>query len=414
MKFHVKNFGCSANLAEGEIIRGLLNQNNILTNEKEAQYIIINVCTVKGETSATREIKKTLELNPNAKLIITGCITKKVQLDFPNALFVSTHNIDKIELAIKNNENLTQHKELTKLNFPRIKEKELVGIIPICSGCLDKCSYCSTKLIKGHLKSFSEQDILKQAKTFLNQGCKELWITAQDTTCYGFDINSNLAVLLKKLTDLEGEFCIRVGMGHPRYLKNFLNEFIQILKHPKIFKFLHLPIQSGNNQILEAMKRQDTIEQFKEIVSKIKEEIPNFTLATDIIAGFPGETEIQFNDSINLIKELKPDVLYISRYMKRESTPAFFLKNQVDEKIKKQRTKTLSELHQTIALENKQEFLNKEFEIILDEKGKNNTTFGRTIDYKPVTLLGNHNLGQKIRVKITDVKPHFLIAEIIK
>ena len=410
MKFCVKSFGCSANIAEGEIIKGLLKQKNQVSEEDKAEVIVLNVCTVKGENSAVKQIKKAMNANPAAKIVITGCITKKLQEQFSDALFISTHNIDKVQEAIKTNQNFIKFKTLVKLGFPRVRENEVIGIIPISSGCPDACTYCSTKLIKGNLHSFPVKKILEEAEKFIKQGCRELWITAQDTTCYGQDLNTNLAKLLKKIIGIRGDFFIRIGMGHPRHLRNFWDEFVQVFRHPKVFKFLHLPIQSGNNMVLGAMKRNDSVENFTKLVSDFRKEFPDATISTDIIVGFPGETEEQFNDSLNLIKKIKPDVLNISRFMKRPGTPASFFEGQIDEKIKKDRSRTLTELHKNIALENNKKWIGWQGEILLDEFGKNDSTIGRNFAYKPVIIQGRHELGKKVRVKITEAKPHFLVG----
>ena len=216
--------------------------------------------------------------------------------------------------------------------------KSTIEIVPISQGCLSYCSFCKTKHARGNLFSYSEKDIVRHISNAVKNGAKEIWLTSQDSSAYGLDISTNLARLLKRIVSIPRDFKLRVGMANPDYFKLFLDDFIEVLKNEKIFKFVHIPVQSGNNQVLKDMKRNYTVEDYKQIIDKIKKEIPSVTISTDIICGFPTETKEQFNDTLNLVKEIKPDIINIPRFWPRPGTVAARLK-QIDGGEIKRRTR---------------------------------------------------------------------------
>ena len=194
-------------------------------------------------------------------------------------------------------------------------------------------------------------------------------------------------------------------MLNPNHVIEFLDELIEIYKSDKIFKFLHIPVQSGNNEILKAMKRKYTVEQFKEIIDKFKKEIPEITIATDIICGFPGETEEQFYDSLELIKQIKPSVLNISRFWPRPKTKAAEMENQIHSKETKKRSTLMTDIFHNIARMQNERWLGWQGDVLIDEKGKDETWIGRNFAYKPVIVEGNYKLGDIVNVKIKKVTP---------
>lgn len=414
-KIYIQTHGCSTNFSESEIMNGLLAKAGfeIIDNKEDANIIIINVCTVKGESTALREIKKTKEEFPEKKLIIAGCITRAIiknsrKLD-ENVSFISTHNIKNIceivEEVLQGNsvELLTKEKEI-KLNLPKIRKNPVIGIIPILNSCMGNCTYCSVKAIKGKLFSYPIENIIKEINTCLNEGCKEIWITSQDNASYMLEKNkiSKLHELLKKIIEINREFIARIGMMNPNNALPILNDLIEIYKNKKIFKFLHIPVQSGNNEILKLMNRDYTINDFKRIIEKFRKEIPNITISTDIICGFPTESEEQFNDSLNLIKEIKPDILNISRFQPRPNTKAAKMK-QIHGNITKNRSRLLTDIFANISRMNNEKWIDWQGTILIDEKGKNNSWIGRNYAYKPVIVKGDFKLGQEIKVKIENI-----------
>lgn len=411
-KVHVKSFGCSANIAEGEIIKGKFSGESALTeNEKEADTIVLNICTVKGDKGALDEVKRAHKENPGKKIVIAGCITPSIVSPLKaideNIQLVNTHHIN--EIAELKTDALAHAKPI-KLMQPRVRTNPAVGIVPISSGCLDACAFCSTRLVKGALFSFPPDVVVDEVAKCAADGCKEIWITGQDTCCYGFDRKTNLARLLARLVEIPGDFKIRVGMGNPRHLPKFLEEMVEIMKHPKIFKFLHIPMQSGNDEVLKAMRRGHNVEQFKTIVNAFRNAIPDITISTDIIVGYPGETDPQFNDTVNLVKELQIDNINISRFAPRPGTPAATMKNQVHGNISKERSTILAREYKKQSLAKHQKWLGWEGDIIIDEKAKEGMS-GRNYAYKTVILRENLPLGSVVRIKIVEAQAWCLIGE---
>lgn len=416
----VKSFGCSANIGDGEIMKGLLKESDFELKEEKPDVIIVNICTVKGDTHALREIRLAKDKNPGRKIIVAGCITRSlavhIEKEFPEASLISTHNIQNIahtvNKAISGEKiGLTNISNEIKAGLPKARKNPVIGIIQISNGCDSSCTFCSVKLVKGKLFSYPIESILNDIKKCIKEGCKEIWLTSQDNGCYGLDIGANLVELLKSAVEIEGDFTVRVGMANPKHVVKFYKELIEIYRHPKILKFLHIPVQNGSNEILSLMKREHTVEDYKSIVQRFREEIPEITISTDIICGFPGETKELFEDTLRLLKETKPDVCNISRFSPRYGTPASIMKNQVSSNEKKERSKLLTDVCREIALEQNKKWIGWRGIVLIDEAGKNNTWIGRNYSYKPIIVKGECKLGDYVHVRISDAAYYDLRAE---
>lgn len=413
MKVHVKSFGCSANHAEAEIIKG--QYKDTLSEENDADMIVLNICTVKGDKNALDEIKKVKEQYPNKKITVTGCITptlvepiKKID---PDVRLVNTHNILSLPILVKKKEDAMNRATPIKLLQPRVRMNSVVGIIPISSGCLDACAFCSTRLVKGALVSYPESVVVDEVKRCVAEGCKELWITGQDTCCYGFDKGTNLARLLKKIVDVPGDFMVRVGMGNPRHVPKYQEEFIEIMKHPKIFKFVHLPVQAGSNNTLKHMRRGHTVETFVDIVKKLRAVIPEITISTDIIVGHPGETDDDFEQTVRLVEELQIDNVNLARFQARPGTEAFKMP-QVHGNISKERSGQLNDVYMDVTKKQNKKWIGWTGEVIVDEKIKDGMG-ARNYAYKQIVIRKNVPLGSKVKVKITEADTYFLVGELL-
>ena len=419
-KVYVQTHGCSANLVESEAMMGLLTEAGMhIVDEMEYSDInIINICTVKGPSVPLREIMKFTEQFPDKKLIVAGCITPdiipQIRKINQNAGLINTHNVHRIVEAVEESlqgnilEALTQERPL-KVNLPKIRTNKVIGIVPIASGCDDFCTYCSVKLIKGNIFTYPEAYVVNEVKKNIEQGCKEIWLTSQDNGAYGLDTGERkLAVLLNEILDnVEGDYKIRLGMINPRHVMSMIDDLIKIYQDDRMFKFLHIPIESGNNEILGKMKRKYSVHDFKEMVDTFRRYVKNITIASDMIVGFPTETELQFQDSLNLIQEVKPDILNIARFSARPNTVAAKMK-QLPGSIKEERSGALTELFTTLALKQNKKWIGWQGKITIDEVGKNNTWIGRNFAYKPVIVKGNFNLGDEVGVNIKDATAYDL------
>jgi len=423
---YMQTHGCSANLVESESMMGLLTKSGFkIVDEMEYSDVnILNICTVKGTIVPLKEIRKFTEQFPEKKLIVTGCITKdiipQIRSINQNASLINTHNIHRIVEAVEESlqgnvlEALTQER-INKAELPKIRTNKIIGIIPIASGCDDFCSYCSVKLIKGNIFTYPESYIVNEIKNNIEQGCKEIWLTSQDNGAYGLDKGKRrLPNLLNEiLKNVEGDYKIRLGMINPRHVMSMIDELIKIYQDDRMFKFLHIPIEAGNNEILGKMKRKYNIHEFKEMVDKFRRYVKDITIATDMIVGFPTETELQFQDSLHLIQDVKPDIVNIARFSARPNTAASRMK-QLPGNIKKERSRAITELFISLALKQNKKWIGWQGKIVISEIGKNKTWVGRNFAYRPVIVKGNFNLGDEINVKIKDVTAYDLRATTIK
>lgn len=233
------------------------------------------------------------------------------------------------------------------LSLPKVRRNPLIEIIAINTGCLNQCTYCKTKHARGELGSYQPEDIVERAKQAFEEGVCELWLTSEDTGAYGRDIGSNLPELLWRLIDVIPEGCMmRVGMTNPPYILEHLDEMAKILNHPKVYRFLHIPVQSGSDQVLADMKREYTCAEFEHTVNFLSERVLGLTIATDIICGFPTETEADFEQTMALCQKYKFPSLFINQFFSRPGTPAARMPKVPTQEVKI-RTKRLSEFFQS-------------------------------------------------------------------
>jgi MiaB-like tRNA modifying enzyme len=334
----------------------------------------------------------------------------------PKASLLGPDSVQKVVDVVKaaiNGEKIVCLDEIKKpkLCIPRVRKNSVIHITPVASGCLSNCSYCCVKFARGRLFSYPPELIVEEIKQALKEGCKEIWITSQDNGCYGLDTNTNLPELLKQITKINGRFFIRVGMMSPTFVKNFTKELVEAYKSEKIFKFLHLPVEAGSDRVLKLMKRGYRTKDFLNIVKEFRKEFPLLTLATDIIVGFPGEKTKDFEMTVKLIKEVKPDVVNISKFGVRPGTEAEKMR-QLPYKVVKKRSAKLTQIVKKLQLKQNKKWLDWKGNILVDEIGKKGTFIGRNFAYKPVVIHSSQNLlGKFVKVRITDVKATYLIGK---
>jgi MiaB/RimO family radical SAM methylthiotransferase len=313
---------------------------------------------------------------------------------------------------------------LDKVNIPRVRLNSAVSIVEIASGCMSKCTFCQTKIAKGWLRSYRIGDIVRQIKSDIKSGCKEVWLSSTDNGCYGRDIDTNLVELLKACCSIEGSFKIRVGMMNPMYLPAILDRMVSLFgENDKLFKFLHIPVQSGSDRVLKKMKRGHTSKTFMDAVKAFRGKIPEMTISTDIIVGCPSETEDDFKETVDSVERSQPDIVNISRYAARPGTEAYRWKGvRVNSQVSKERSECLHALTRRIAKKRNSIWQHWQGEIVIDEIGK--VRQGRNYAYKPVVISSTTTtttaandrqilLGDKMCVKIYDFSNFSLKAKII-
>ena len=416
MKVYLEVYGCTANKGDASLMLGLLKKHSHETvkNMEDADVLLILTCTVISTTeqrmlSRLRVFKKT-----GKKVIVAGCMAS-VQPDLiksiiPDAKLLppqySHHIIDLLK------DKKVSFRERNKTSIPKHFDG-VIAPISIAEGCMFSCSYCITTFARGGLKSFPADEITKDVCSAIKQGCKEIQLTAQDTGSYGMGSNKNLGDLLRSICKIKGEYRIRVGMMNPYTALKNLDSIIQGFGNPKIYKFLHLPVQSGDNNILEKMDRKYTIDDFLLIVKKFRNVYPEIVISTDIIVGFPTETDEQFHRSIDLIKELHPDIVNITRYSARDHTKAKTMKGRIKTEVVKDRSRILTKICSEISKENNVNHIGKKYTALITKRGKNNTVIGRAENYKPVVLNKDVEIGISVPVKITNTAQTYLIGTLI-
>ncbi len=299
------------------------------------------------------------------------------------------------------------------LCLPRVPANPFVSIIPINYGCLGDCSYCCVHFARGRLRSNPVGEVVERVRRDLVSGVKEVWLTSQDTACYGKDIGASLADLLESVCEVEGDFRVRVGMMNPDHVLGMIDELVEAYVCGKVFKFLHLPVQSGDDKVLGLMNRRYTVDEFRKVVDSFREKIPRLTLSTDVICGFPGESREAFEQTKSLIAEVKPDIVNVSKFFARPRTPAEKLVPLLPRELNR-RSRELAELSRRVSFDKNRAWLGWEGTLLFDEQGKGKSCVGRNFAYKPVVVKTEECLlGKFAQVKVVRVFSTYLEAEIV-
>jgi MiaB-like tRNA modifying enzyme len=419
-KIWVEAYGCSASFADSEMISGLIvNGGHTLAEDAfDSDLNLIVTCSVKDAT-ADKMVNRIKRLK-NKPLVVAGCLPKAekstVEKFGPNASLLGPNSIGKtleiIESTLKGHKKIElTDSDVSKVGLPKVRLNPTVGIVEIASGCMSECTFCQTKLSKGEIQSFRMGDIVRQVKQELADGCMEVWLTSTDNGCYGFDIGADLPRLVKAVSDIEGDFMIRVGMMNPMYMPRIREGLLESFENDKVFKFLHIPVQSGSSKVLKDMKRGHTAEIYRNASELFRKKFKKITISTDIIVGFPTETENEFEETLNLIEETRPDIINLSRYSARPGTEAALL-DQIDVSEIKKRSKMVFELSNKIVLERNQEWIGWKGQVLFDER-VDDSIRGRNYAYKPVMVEEKVELGRSTTVEITDATKHGLYGRIV-
>ena len=422
MKIYLETHACTFNQADTDIMANILAKKyDIVYDVEEADVIILNTCYVKlpTEQKMITKIRKYKTEFPDKKLIIGGCMVevddKRLEKFAGDDCWIGPHKLDKVDEVVEkaiNGEVVHEYGKTRAIKAGKGKKnsESLVHILQICEGCNGQCTFCCTRIARGFLISYPIDVIVEEAKDAVEHGCKELQVTAQDTACFGMDTGESFADLLNKLGAIEGDFRIRVGMMNPQSIKNQLHEVIDAFKNnDKIFNFVHLPIQSGSPKVLKEMNRKHTLDEYKYILNEFRKEIPQMSLATDIIVGYPTETEEDFNQTLELLKEIKPDIVHISKYMHRPGAKSNHLK-EIDHNIMKNRSHRVNQVKTEVMLEKNKEYENTIQNVLITSKGSSGGYVGYTDSYKNV-IVDEAEIGSFMDVKIIEGKRTYLLAQ---
>lgn len=423
MKVYIESYGCTFNKADGQIIAGNLQENDIdiVDSMDEADVIIVNTCYVKlpTENKVVYRIQKLQEKFPDKKIIIGGCMVEidpeKLDKVGPNCSWIGPHQLNKASDIVTGTYcgeviRETGFSKEPKVGVPKLVDDSLIHIIQICEGCLGACTFCCTRFARGPLNSYPIKDIKAEAKKAIENGACEIQLTAQDTASFGRDSGEKLSDLIKEVANLDGDFRVRVGMMHPKNILNDVDEIIDAMKHPKVYDFIHLPVQSGSDKVLSDMRRGHTISQYVDIVSKFKSEIPGLALAVDIIVGYPTENDDDFNLTVNLLEKIKPSLIHLSKYQHRKGAISSSL-SEIPRETMKKRSKFLSEIKSKITEEENRELVGTRQKVLVVEKGSKGGFIAKTDSYIPV-IVDDVVLGTFVDVIITEATATYLKSEL--
>ncbi len=436
-KYLTRTYGCQMNEHDSEKISWILENMDYAPtdNVEDADFIIYNTCLIRenaelkvyGHLGSLKTLKKS---KPDLMIAVCGCMMQREEIRNVITskhrhvdIIFGTHNIHKLPQLINNHlktgETVIDIVEDTKEieeNVDAIRKYSYKAYINIMYGCNNFCTYCIVPYTRGRELSREPENILNEIRGLAANGCKEVTLLGQNVNSYGRTLDKEYTFpdLLKDVNKIEGIERIRFMTSHPKDLSDELIECFGTLD--KLCEHLHLPVQSGSNKILKAMNRKYTREIYLDNINKLKKKLPDIALSTDIIIGFPGETEEDFQDTLNLVKEVGFDSSYNFLYSIREGTLAAKMEDQIDDKIKHERFNRLTDTLNELALEYNQKLIGETVQVLVEDTSKNNDEVltGRTREFKLVHFKGDKKLiGSLVNVKIENVKTFTLEGSLI-
>ena len=424
MKVYLATFGCAANQSSSEIMASrIIEKGHSLIGEADAEVVVCNTCTVKYATEQKILYKIGQWGIEGKEVVVTGCMPQ-VQLEDilesnPDVHVMGINSIADVCQVLGRIEAGEKGVRISAsspdgfLNIPRKRFHSFIHICQISQGCDNSCAYCIVTLARGPLKSFEPEAIVEDIRQAIAEGCREIWLTSQDAAQYGNDIGTNIGSLLKKVSTIEGDFRVRVGMMNPFSVYPMLDELIEGFSDAKIYKLLHLPIQSASDKVLQRMNRHYTIEEANHVIKRFREAFPESTIFTDIIVGFPGESDEDAALTEEWVKQIRPDKVNISRYTPRPHTEAWDFRN-IDSRIVVERSGRLHKLCDSIKLESKEKMVGWKGEVFVSKKAKIKGFMARTDAYLPVVIPQEEGVseGQRIKIEIIEATPGYFIGRV--
>ncbi len=421
MKLFIETYGCQSNESSSETIAGLLSAAGYeIVPQDEADLIVLNTCALQTQTE-NKILRRLSELNlSRKKTLVIGCLTEilkdKIDDVAPQASIASvssTGHIVEIVKKIESGARVMRFKDkpMNLLGAPKLRINPVVAIIPVADGCMENCTFCIDRVTRGTLISNEPDRIIREAESAVQNGAKEIHLVAQDVAAYGIDTGMRLPALLRKLTLLSGDFRIKLGQMNPASVLPILNDMVLAYNHPKMYRFIDMPLQSGSDRILSEMKRNYTVEQYKKIVSEFRKRYSNIAVSTDVLIGFPGETDGDFGETVKAINDIKPDSISIYNYSARPLTkaasiagavPSWKIKNRADE------LKALSLKYADMANE---QWLGWRGDVIITEF-EDGAPIGRNFAYKPVIIPDQRGrLGEVVSTEIVKARADYLVGK---
>lgn len=395
MRIAIETSGCAFNEADGETLGALVSRegHDLVDNAAGADVVVLNSCTVK-DTSFRNFERRLRELDAEGRaVVIAGCIptAHRALPLWEGRVILGIHNLTDIGEAVRRAAAReagafcegTPRRD--RLELPARPHSPVIEVLPINQGCLSKCSFCETKFSRGDLVSYPLDAILARAAEALDRGAVELWLTSQDTSVWGRDIGARLCGLLDAMAALPGQFRIRLGMANPRYLADQLDEVIRAMQSEHYFRFLHIPLQSGSDTVLRAMNRGYTAAEWIALCRALRRSIPDLTLATDVIVGFPGETDADFAATLDALETIRPEVVNRSKFSARPLTAAAQMPRVAGEAVRR-RSMELDALVRRLTEDSLRRLIGTRVRCLVDQQRRAGSVMARTDSYRPVAL----------------------------
>lgn len=413
---YIETAGCAFNSSDSEVMGGVLARAGYRISQcaDDADLLILNTCTVKDRTFL--EFRKRLEGLRSSRnggdpkrVVVAGCIPKAYRTSdlLRGVSTVGPESIGRIDEVARETLRGATVQYLEDLDgkmrpsLPVRRRNPVIEILAIQRGCLSACTFCHTRLARGRLLSYSPREILNQARRALDEGVREFWVTGQDTGTYGRDIGTRLPDLVEELLQLRGDFRVRMGMTSPQWVSEQLDDYLRLFEHPKMFRFFHVPIQSGSDRVLREMKREGTVAAFEEIHRSFIERFPDSTFLTDIIVGYPSETEADFERTLEMIERLRLPGSNISKFSARPGTAAARLEAHHSSVVAR-RSKALTALVRELAADYHRARIGRHYSVLVDQIRADGGRLGRTDSYRNVLLDSPCELGDRRDVEIVE------------
>ena len=416
-RYHIETYGCTSNRGESQQIERALRDggHRPVESPAEADVAILNTCTVVEKTERNMLARaRELDDRTPGDLVITGCMALAQGEQFRAAgVDAEILHWDEVPEHVRNGECPTP----TPDTEPVVDG--VVGILPIARGCMSDCSYCITKRATGRIDSPSVEENVRKARALVHAGATELRVTGQDTGVYGWDDGERkLHVLLERICEeIDGDFRVRVGMANPKGVHGIREELAAVFAdQEKLYNFLHIPVQSGSNDVLGDMRRQHTVSEYVEVVETFDEYLEEWTLSTDFIVGFPTETERDFEQSLALLRETRPEKINVTRFSKRPGTDAADMKG-LGGQTKKDRSSEMTDVKMEVVGEAYESMVGTEREVLLVEDGTEDSLVGYDRAYRQVAVPGAESagveLGEVVTCEITGQNTVYALGELV-
>jgi MiaB-like tRNA modifying enzyme len=406
MRFYLETYGCAANRGNSEAFASaLVDAGHRRSSQEEAQLVIVNTCAVTERTE--RKILRRLSELQGERLVVAGCLPSAIPEAVRDLRCREVLGILSAPSGRRIGEALPPEPGLPGSGR---QARDRCAVVNISEGCAGRCSYCIVRRARGLLRSKTVQEVAKEVRRRLKEGAVEVQLASQDAAAYGLDLGSSLPELIDAVAEIDGDFRIRVGMMNPDQLKPILEDLISSFDDPKVYKFLHLPVQSGSAEVLQSMRRGYAPQDFLSMAARLRAAFSDLTLYTDVIAGYPGETEEDFEATEELIKRAEPDKVNVTMYSPRPGTEASRLKD-MPSRFKKDRSRRMTRLWKEIAGLRNGRYLGDEIVAQVTEMGREGTVMARSANYRKIVIFKPLHLGSVRRFKIVKTTPFYLEGE---